>query len=174
MRKEDDVAVNVTTGPLAELQQALKEAAEDNEKSQQDSEGESVTTKKIPLTWAQHQRVDPNWYFDTTTERFKDLSKERAPPPGAYMPKWSKVFPRCLSSEWQLRKHRSRKHLLSKYDLENEGPAELPNLAVREHRVKKIVDWSKQSKGNTNFSGLPSAQAYKLTVDYTEPDKLLG
>ena len=37
---EDEVAVNVTTGPLADLQQALKEAAEDNEKSQQDSKGE--------------------------------------------------------------------------------------------------------------------------------------
>ena len=39
-RMEDEVAVNVTTGPLADLQQALKEAAEDNEKSQQDSKGE--------------------------------------------------------------------------------------------------------------------------------------
>ena len=31
----------------------------------------SVATKKNPLTWAQHQKVDPNWYFDTTTDRFK-------------------------------------------------------------------------------------------------------
>ena len=40
--------------------------------------------------------------------------------------------------------------------------------------MKKVWDWSKQSKGSTNFSAMPSAQAYKLTVDYTEPDKLLG
>eukprot|EP00400_MALV-I_sp_L67-5_P000383 gene383-677_t len=171
--EEEDKSLNISHGPLADLQQALKEAAEDTEKSQADNRSDAAAAKKTSQTWAQHQAKDPNWFFDSTTNRFTEKKRQEVPPPGTYAPRWDLAAPRVLGSEWKLRKHQSRKHLLEKYNGEGEGPQGLPDAIVMPFPVTKIIDWKKQPPVSRDV-GHSKNDEYKLEMDWCDPDKLLG